>query len=59
MNAVDRVQSTGVTLTLLRTHCVHTSMNVRKMKSISYIYIILGMLFIYLQLTENDVIGNK
>ena len=31
----------------------------QKIKSISYIYIILGMLFIYLQLTENDVIGNK
>ena len=31
----------GVTLILHVTHCIHTSMNVRKMKFISYIYIIL------------------
>ena len=28
----------GIMLTLLGTHCVHTSMNRRKMKFISYIY---------------------
>ena len=33
----------GFTLTLLVTHCVHTSMNVIKMKFIASIYIILGM----------------
>ena len=29
----------GVTLTLLATHCIHTSMNVRKMKFVSYMYL--------------------
>ena len=42
MNAVGPVQikclPKGVMLTLLVTHCVLTSMNVRKMKFISYIY---------------------
>ena len=38
-----KVSAKGVKLTLLMTHCVKTSMNVRKMKFISSIYIILGM----------------
>ena len=44
MNAMGYVQSKwrpkGVTLTLHGTHCDHTSMILRKMKLISYIYII-------------------
>ena len=36
----------SVMLTLHVTYCVHTSMNVRKMKFISYIYIILGIISI-------------
>ena len=49
MNAMGRMQSKwipkDVMLTVLATHCIHTSVNVRKMKFISYIYItgILGM----------------
>ena len=45
MNAMGQVQSNSgiVTLILQGTHCVHTSMNLGKMKFISYIYIILGM----------------
>ena len=47
MNAMGHMQSKlclkSVTLTLHGTHCVHTSMNLRKMKFISSIYIILGM----------------
>ena len=42
MNAMGHVQSKwhtkGVMLTLHGTHCIHTSMNRRKMKFISYIY---------------------
>ena len=39
MNATGKVQSkSGVTLTLHETRCVHTSMSLRKMKFISYIY---------------------
>ena len=42
MNAMGHVQSKwrplGVTLTLHGTRCVHTSMNLRQMKFISYIY---------------------
>ena len=42
MNTTGHVQSkwrpTRVTLTLHGTRCVHTSMNIRKMKFISYIY---------------------
>ena len=44
MNATDHVQSKwrpkGFTLTLHGTRCVLTSMNLRKMKFISYIYIL-------------------
>ena len=38
MNATGPVQSSSVTLTLHGTRCVHISMNLRKMKFISYIY---------------------
>ena len=42
MNATGHVESKrrpkGITSTLHRTRCVHTSMNLRKMKFISYIY---------------------
>ena len=45
MNAMDLVQSKcrplGVTLTLHGTHCIHTSVNDRKGKFISYIYTLL------------------
>ena len=40
MNVMGLVPSKGVTLTLHRIHCVHTLMNVRKMKFIFYIYTI-------------------
>ena len=39
MNATGHVQSpSGFMLTLHRTRCVHTSMNLRKMKFISFVY---------------------
>ena len=38
MNAKDNVQSKGVKLTLHGTRYVHTSMNLRKMEFIFYIY---------------------
>ena len=48
MDTMGRVQSKwrqkGVNLTLQATHCIHTSMNVRKMKFISYIHITLGII---------------
>ena len=44
MNAMGHMQNKwqpkGMTLTLHVTHCIHTSMKVRKMKYIFYIYII-------------------
>ena len=50
MNAMGPVQSSrdsrGVRLILHGTHFVHTSMTLRNMKFISYIYIILGIISI-------------
>ena len=51
MNATGHVQSKWhpkcVTLTLHRTRCVHTSMHLRKMKIISYIYTLIYIVFVH------------
>ena len=51
MNTMEYVQSKwrtkGATLTLHRTHCVHTSINVRKMKLIFYSYSLFYIAFVH------------
>ena len=51
MTATDHVQSKwrpkGLTLALHGTRCVHTSMNLRKMKFISYIYTLFYIFFVH------------
>ena len=47
MNAMGLVQSKGVMLTLHGTPSIHTLMNVRKMKFISYIYTLLLHRFVH------------
>ena len=52
MNATGHVQSKwrpkGVMLTLHMTRCVHTLMNLRKMKFISYIYTLFSLSFLFI-----------
>ena len=48
MNATGPVQSSGVTLTLHGTRCVHISMNLRKIKFISDIYTLIFTTFLFI-----------
>ena len=48
MNATGPVQSSGVTLTLHGTRCVHISMNIRKIKFISDIYTLIFTTFLFI-----------